>query len=273
MKQCWNCLFSPNIHLFYCCLLILFYVWMLCIVSMGMLWFTGGWWVLGGRAEWTDRCLPIVGGRARPCWRGGGGGGETVFSVCKSWLFYLWMLQISRNTKSFVYLFSDWVCCSSHIHLFSSLSPPPPCLPSLPPPRSPQTLAAVQSSALPPLAVWRTNSGSFLRILQTTQRVSGVKLSSSLSRVSVSVSASIPQSVFPPWNVSVKVVMVVCVSVVPSETGGSSHNSPALSRSRPRPVRSVICIYEYIVVHNGMPLATERINKDWWMLIIILEIW
>lgn len=57
--------------------------------------------------------------------------------------------------------------------------------------------------------------------------------------------------------------MAVCVYSVPSETGGSSHNSPDLSSTRLRPVCAVICIYDYIVVHNSMPSITKMINKDW----------
>ncbi len=77
-------------------------------------------------------------------------------------------------------------------------------------------------------------------------------------------------SVFPTWKVLVKSLMVVCVSIVSSEAGGSSHNSPDLSSNRLRPVCAVFCIYEYILGHNSMPWMTEGIDEDWWILIFKL---
>ncbi|XP_044060907.1 F-BAR and double SH3 domains protein 1-like isoform X2 [Siniperca chuatsi] len=56
------------------------------------------------------------------------------------------------------------------VRLYSLLSPPQQCLPSLPPSQSLRTLAVVQHLVLLlPLAVWRTNSRFFLQGLQLTQ--------------------------------------------------------------------------------------------------------
>lgn len=151
---------------------------------MGLFCFGGGWWFLGGRAEWTDRRLPIIGGRARPWWRGGGEKGETVccmvswiilcnFSRCwgyKYIKFYpTYPLTLAQLILLFVYWLTRPLLWYVRIYVFSSLSPPQPCLPSLLLSQSHRTLAAVQHLALLPLAAWRTNSRSFLQGLQTTQ--------------------------------------------------------------------------------------------------------
>lgn len=65
---------------------------------------------------------------------------------------------------------------SSVFLVFSSLSPPQPCLPFLPPSRSPHFLAVVQHLMLLSLALWRTNSRSFLQGSPTAQQVNSETL-------------------------------------------------------------------------------------------------
>lgn len=65
----------------------------------------------------------------------------------------------------------------------------------------------------------------------------------------------------PTSKVLVKVVMAAIVYSVPSETEGSSHNSPDFSSTRLRPVCADICGYDYIFVHYGTSSITKMINE------------
>lgn len=112
---------------------------------MGLFCSGGGWWVLGGRAEWTDRRLPIIGGRAPPRWRGGGRGGQIVYCTVFYPTYPLTLAQLIL-----LYLLT-W---SLLLYLCSLQPLPTPTMPSFSPPISipnpsnPDCISAL--SATPP---------------------------------------------------------------------------------------------------------------------------
>lgn len=175
--------------------------------------FEGGRRFLGGRAQWTDWRLPIVGCRACPWWsrggRRGGGEGDTILcSVSRIIIIcYWWHHRCSDK----------YVCMC----IFSSFFPPQQFL-------SHQPLAAAQSVTLLSLVAWRTNSRSFPKCLQMTHQVRGVFFSFYLLLLELAFHHM--EFVGEGGN---GCLFVFC----PSETGGgSSHNSPDLSGNRLRPV-------------------------------------
>lgn len=116
-----------------------------------MFFFSGGWRFSGGRAEWTDWCLPVIGGRAHTWWRGGEetGGGENGMSVwfpewsCKS-LF-------SDICPAFLIIYCFLFDFGNIVFIFLQPLPMPtlpPFSPSIPIPSTPGCSSALSATPL-----------------------------------------------------------------------------------------------------------------------------